>query len=593
VTVRAAPRLAAAAAVAWLASSASGARAQEPTPPPSTAPAQAPDPKLAAAKELFRQGVVLFEAGDVERALELFLRSRAALPAVKNTLNAAICLEKLGRADEAAELYEEVLLRFTSELTDVDRAAVGASLPALRRRIGSLDVSSNVEGTVVIDGRQRGRLPLATPIRLVPGAHVVRVVKDGYVTAEVTVHVSAGVTATADLRLTPLAGAGQLRVEDATNAGADVFVDQVQVGVVPWEGTLGPGDHVVFIRRGDVGTSPIVATVIQGQARALSLHSAPLGPPVHVVATPTTASIDVDGVPLGHGGWQGRLTMGAHRVRASEPGYFDAQRPLFTSQARYATVEIKLDLMVDPRHPRWPRASGHFFAGVFGGYGLGTSPGGGAEAACPSACTGSSGLLGGGGGARVGYRFGNGVGLELAGGYLSLGARFERRLVDTSAAPPVTYDLHDVVALAGPFGWAAATYRVDLGGRFGLTFGAALGLLVATASDRVSGTLSTTMGQTAASLDGAGAPARAPTLLAAPEVRGHVRVGPIELGASAIVPIALLDGPTFPYHDLRPTSACDGHSALLCTKGSAVAASERSFGVFALFWPTVSATWVF
>jgi tetratricopeptide (TPR) repeat protein len=87
--------------------------------------------RLEEAKELFRRGVTLLTAGDTERALESFLGSRALVPSGKNTANAAICLERLGRYDEALEMYEEVLARFSKDLDDEDsrkpRARDGAA----------------------------------------------------------------------------------------------------------------------------------------------------------------------------------------------------------------------------------------------------------------------------------------------------------------------------------------------------------------------------------------------------------------------------------------------------------------------------------
>src|SRR5678816_3105355 len=63
---------------------------------PAPAEAQEPEDRAAQARELNRQGVKLLDAGDTERALDFFLRSRALAPSTKNTANAAICLDRLG-----------------------------------------------------------------------------------------------------------------------------------------------------------------------------------------------------------------------------------------------------------------------------------------------------------------------------------------------------------------------------------------------------------------------------------------------------------------------------------------------------------------
>ena len=73
--------------------------------------------------------MTLLQANDVERALAYFLRSRAEQASAKNTGNAAICLSRLGRYDEALEMYEELLLRFSGDLDAEDRATLGPPWP--------------------------------------------------------------------------------------------------------------------------------------------------------------------------------------------------------------------------------------------------------------------------------------------------------------------------------------------------------------------------------------------------------------------------------------------------------------------------------
>src|SRR5262249_58401613 len=134
----------------------------------------------------------LFEADQLEDALDAFRRSRAAFPSKQNTLNIAITLQKLGRADEALEAYEEALAAFENELTPDERASIPHVLAELRAKVGYLDVTANVAGSVLVDGRERAKLPSGAPIRAMPGPHVVRVLKDGYATFERTLEVKAG-----------------------------------------------------------------------------------------------------------------------------------------------------------------------------------------------------------------------------------------------------------------------------------------------------------------------------------------------------------------------------------------------------------------
>lgn len=216
------------------------------------------EPPLEAAKEEFRKGVVLFEAGDVEVALEHFRRSRALFPSVKNTMNMAVSLDRLRRHDEALELFEEVLTRFNGELSPEERQQVPGLMAAMRARVGEL----------------------------------------------------------------------------------------------PWEGTLAPGPHMVQVLRGAVGSAPALATVLQGQTTLLRLRVGPLAA-LSLRASLPSAQLRLGEVPLGRGSWQGSLPKGTHTLSASEEGYFP--RSLSVELPLPSPAPIKLTLLQDLAHPRWPR----------------------------------------------------------------------------------------------------------------------------------------------------------------------------------------------------------------------------------------------
>ena len=162
----------------------------EPAPPPEPAPPTEKELELEKAKKLFFQGNELRKAGDYERALVFYEESRELVASVPNTTNAAICLDKLGRFDEALERYEELLTMFSDKLTQEDRDAIAPEMAKLRRKVGSVDVRSNTKGSLVIDGRPRGSLPMVAPSRVLPGQRVVQVMSEGYRTYRKTIEVN-------------------------------------------------------------------------------------------------------------------------------------------------------------------------------------------------------------------------------------------------------------------------------------------------------------------------------------------------------------------------------------------------------------------
>ncbi len=583
-----------------------GAPAETVPPPPAAPPMSEKEQKLAEAKDLFRQGVTLFGAGDMERALDLFLRSRAAYPSAKNTTNAAICLDKLGRYDEALELYEEVLVKFAADLDESDRTAIAPAMTALRAKVGSIDISANVEGAaVLIDARARGRLPLTTPIRVIGGSRLLRIVKSGYVTFEKTVDVKPGETVKVDAKLEPLAATGLLRVEDPENPGSEVFVDRVLVGPAPWEGTLGPGTHVVWTRKGDVGSAPMGAIVVQGQAALIRARSLPLGPLTRIEVEPNTAHVVIDAVDLGPGNWEGRLPAGNHSVLVREEGYHKQTRSLTTQTGGAKPASLRIQLAIDPNHPRWPKAAaGEISVEAFVGFAFAPGLGSEAEESCPDACSDSPAALGFLAGARAGYRFPFKVAAELSAGYLLLKSSFTR--TETSGWPIVlpqysaTYELHDEITLQGPFAMASASYRI--GDRYALVPRLGVGVLFAAARDPVQGTASAGGETLPVFVEGAGETVRSAAVFVQPELAGDMRFGSFRVGLALGLSYFLVDGPNFPHGQAvqqvpnPPTTDCSvpGNEGMIsCAQQSNVVREERAYGRFFMLSSQLTAAYVF
>jgi len=558
------------------------------------------DPRLSEAKELFQRGNELRKIGDCQRALELYLRSRQIVPSVPNTVNAAFCLEQLGRYDEALELYEALLTVLRAELTDELRKNLAPTMAALRGRIGSAQISSNVDGQVLIDGRARGKLPLLAPLRLLPGAHTLRVVKDGYATYERVISVRLGETASIDARLEPLTSSGRLRVADERLVGADLYIDGTLVGQLPWEGTLAPGPHFYSVRGGELGSAPREASVVAGQTTAATVEAGPLGPEIRVVVQPLTADLSLNGVPVGKGQWRGALPLGRHTIEAHEPGYF--AKTIRPTIDRSTTGEVRLTLPVDPDHPRWGRKAGVFWLEGFGGYAFARSLGSRAEEFCDQGnCLDRSRPSGAMVGLRGGYELPIGISLEVTAAYLTLGSTFTRRIQTTFRAEgagepsPITYTLHDEVDFTGPVVAAGAGYRLGL--TSWLDAGAALGLgvVLAGTTDAISGT-ATAGGETlAVNIPNAGRTLSSGAPFVMPELRLKLRFGHFTAGAGVAVALFLIDGPP---HETLPTSVVDANcpqnpGTVHCAGAKNVVFEERAYGTFTMFFPGVTAGYRF
>lgn len=555
-------------------------------PPP--APAASPE-ALTRAKEEFRKGVGFFEAGDLERALLFFRRSHEIFPSKQNTTNAALVLDRLGRHDEAIELYEEVIGKFQGELSEAERAEVPQILAGLRAKVGELRINASVEGAVVIDGVPRGRTA-PTPLLVLAGRHRVRVLKDGYEPFEAQVSVEAGGRASVEATLAPLRAVGRLRVEAA--GAAEVLLDGLAVGPAPWEGSVAPGPHVVELRGEQQGSAPTRALIVEGQITLLRPRMGKLGPRLRIAVAPETAALLLDGVPLGRGRWEGRLPEGSFALEASEDGYFSASQRLVVGPA--GSTDAQLSLRVNGAHPRWPRRSSWApWAQVFGGYGAGPSLRSGAEAACPGRCP-AQGLAGGPAvGARGGLEFGGLVSVELSAGYLALGqtlTRTARRTFPAASLGPVDYRLDEEQTLRGPWLTGGASLRAPAWGSWWLRGRVGVGVGLLSSRSRVRGTASAGGGEAPLLIPGAEDTQTSTPLLLTTELGVESRRGPWRFGASLGLLVVAQQGPD---HDrglalVPPSCSAAAPGAVGCAPAVQLLRGERAHGPAAFALPTLS-----
>jgi hypothetical protein len=550
---------------------------------------------VAEAKRLFREGNALRNAGDCEGALVLYLRSRAVVPSVPNLTNAAYCAQRVGRIDEALSLYEELTVRFAVELTPEDRAAIAPTMAELRKRVGLLDVTANVSGTVVVDGRPRGNLPLLAPIRVRAGSRRVQVLYEGWESFDTTVTVRPGETTNVDAKLKPLSRRGRLRVE-ASEPGVEVVLDGVNVGKTPWEGILAPGEHAVWLEGRDRGSAPISARVIEGRTSQLTLQTTEVGPRLTLVVQPRTAILSIDGVRIGSDRFSGRLPLGPHRIQADELGYRTITR---TVRGEAGGSQV-LALEVDEDHPRWRAAKRGLVFGTlrFGGaFALGT--GSGAEASCETRDCKTQPAFGLVGAMHAGYELPSQLSFFVGVGVLAFSQNIERSIDDSyvpaaGAVPVATqYRLKDDLALTGPFLSLGLGQRFPLGGTWEIWTALQAGAVAFAARDAVSGTGAGGGVTREVSLAGSGDTKRSLDVFVQPEAFFSVEAGPARLFAGLSVAFFLLEGPALDTGDLTVKGGSCTSPTIDCAPGVDAAAGERSYGRFVALLPQLGARYDF
>jgi len=422
----------------------------------------------------FEQGLRHFDGGAWDAALAEFQEARRLYPLRNATYNAAVCLERLRRYDEAVETLENLLRDFGEAMPADVKERAQRKLVELRGLVGTVEVEGAEPGAeILVDGQRRGEHPLLAPLRVSAGSHLIRVIKPGFEPFEARVEVAGGKQASVEARLQPLTRSGRLRVVEQRGAALTVVIDGAVVGKTPWEGRLPVGEHVVLLLgQGTLGTPPVSVRVDVDRTTPMTLAAEELTARLRVTPVPVNASVAIDAVTVGRGIWEGRLRAGAHKVEVTAPGFLPSSREVRIPQGERRAVVITLRR--DPSSPfaarpaRWTAefASAPLFAPGFGGdigQGLG---------------------VGGYGVLRVGYE----LPLRLAFG-LSLGALRVTQTIEgrpatvrplgTTDAVPVTVD--DSLALRGLLG--GAWVGLSLGERVITQFRFGGGVLLGSASD--------------------------------------------------------------------------------------------------------------
>ncbi|WP_437620478.1 PEGA domain-containing protein [Sorangium sp. So ce1151] len=356
-------------------------------------------------------------------AITEYHRAQKADP---NSLDAAIglffCHYNLGHLVEA---YNEAsAAQQLAEGRDIELAKVANErMQEVARKLGTINIVSERAGaTISVDGLYRGMHPSASPLRVLPGAHFVRMYKDGFQLFEAKIDVAAGQSIQVEAVMPALVAAGRLQVTELSGAAVDVFIDGNLVGRTPWEGSLAIFDerdalieHSVVLRgKGNLGTTPVSVTLDARQTTPLPLVVEELAGTLRVVPAPVNAHVMVDGTPVGRGIWEGRLRAGRdkHTVVVSADGYLVRQKSVALERDKITTVEIALQR--DEAAKKW-RPSSLATLELAGAGTLGPGFGGSCAERCgESVAGGVLGML------HLGYEpwWGRGFSFGLSAGYL-------------------------------------------------------------------------------------------------------------------------------------------------------------------------------
>ncbi len=200
---RSALRMVAAAALAFAALALPAAAQEQPT---GAEPAAS---KRELARQRYEAGSAAFEAGDYPTALRELEESYRLFASLRTLYSLGLCQQKLGDFAAAVRSLEQYLAEAGADAPPELRTQAEQLVAQMRAEMGRLEISVNVDGAeVLVDGTRAGSSPLASPVDVGPGWHVVEARREGHAGAPQRVSVTAGATAAVVVTLTEVVEAG-------------------------------------------------------------------------------------------------------------------------------------------------------------------------------------------------------------------------------------------------------------------------------------------------------------------------------------------------------------------------------------------------
>ncbi|MDP9001523.1 MAG: hypothetical protein M3O46_15585 [Myxococcota bacterium] len=169
--------------------------------PPIQAQGAADDPTTAMARARFKEGVEFYDKGEYEQARVAFLQAYALKRHPAVLLNLAWSCLKSGHALEADRYFKQFLAE-GRDITEKQRADANDGLAQSRARLGRIDVIAAAGTELTIDGDRVGNAPLAEPLMVEIGAHMVKFKAPDGTTDSESITVLGGEKAVARFKMT-------------------------------------------------------------------------------------------------------------------------------------------------------------------------------------------------------------------------------------------------------------------------------------------------------------------------------------------------------------------------------------------------------
>jgi hypothetical protein len=325
-----------------------------------------PDSARSEARERFARGLHLFENGDNGGALSEFKRANELIPNRLALFNIGLVYAAMDRPVEAVATLDQVL-KNGGPLKPEHLVRAQAVKEEQEKRIGLVEVTTNVPASIEVDGLTAGTTPLAEPLRVAAGARVIAVVASGYLPTRRELTVAGQTRVQLALELHPSeTRLAHIEIRCALPA-AEVFVDGVLVGKTPLPAsvTTEPGTRGVEVRRagyvtqrhdialqdgarGELAFDPEIDAAVMGRNGRLRLH-----------VTEGEILVTLDGRARGVYREAISIPSGPHLLRLDRAGFEPQNRLVQIPEA--GDLELSVDLRPTPetREAHVARARSH------------------------------------------------------------------------------------------------------------------------------------------------------------------------------------------------------------------------------------------
>jgi hypothetical protein len=297
------------------------------------------------ARRSWNAALELYEAKDYRGARVEFMRAYELSRNPRVLFNVGVCDKNLARYARAVAIWRQQLQEGAVTLSVEEADATRAAIAAAEQFVSTVQVTANVDGaTLLVDDESSGQTPLAQPVPIDVGRHVLKLRKDGYQEQSVEVTISGGKPEQVSFKLEPLVRTTVVTVTVPSVPGATVFMDGTDMGPAPFKGEVPVGRHTFEARAPGFVTARQTSDVVYQQPLdvTLSLARERHEGKVRIHVDEPDAVILVDGKVVGSGRWEGVLPSGGHQLTVRKTGFVTYTTDLALTDGQVRDVSVPM-----------------------------------------------------------------------------------------------------------------------------------------------------------------------------------------------------------------------------------------------------------